>query len=316
VSRFLVVGGAHVDRRGTITGTAIGHASNPGTWRIDAGGGAFNAACNLARLGHDVRLIAPRGGDAEADIVARAADAAGLIDTPITYLDRATPTYTAILDARGDLVVALADMALYDIFGPRQFARRSIRAAVADADAILTDANLPAATVEALAARCTGSAKPLAAIAISPAKVGRLRGVLDSLEILFMNEREAAALCGGDAGSAGAWPPLLRRLGLRAGVVTRGPAPAIGFDQSGAFEIATTPVDGIADVTGAGDACAAATYAALVCGTPLPDAMRVGAAAASFALRSRNAVASDLDADRLRSALTLVPPAKPLQEEA
>jgi sugar/nucleoside kinase (ribokinase family) len=38
-----------------------------------AGGGVFNAARNLSRLGHQVTLVAPRGGDAAAEAVARAA---------------------------------------------------------------------------------------------------------------------------------------------------------------------------------------------------------------------------------------------------
>ncbi|MGO8078165.1 PfkB family carbohydrate kinase, partial [Rhizobium leguminosarum] len=38
-------------------------ASNPGTWFEEPGGGGFNAARNLARLGFQVTMISPRGGD-------------------------------------------------------------------------------------------------------------------------------------------------------------------------------------------------------------------------------------------------------------
>ena len=60
VRTILVMGGAHVDRRGRIAGETAPGASNPGAWFVEAGGGAFNAARNLARLGHQVRLVSPR----------------------------------------------------------------------------------------------------------------------------------------------------------------------------------------------------------------------------------------------------------------
>ena len=46
-STILVMGGAHVDRRGRIAGDTAPGASNPGSWFVEAGGGAFNAARNL-----------------------------------------------------------------------------------------------------------------------------------------------------------------------------------------------------------------------------------------------------------------------------
>ena len=62
--KILVLGGAHIDRRGRILAETAHGASNPGTWFEEPGGGGFNAARNLSRLGFTVRLISPRGGDA------------------------------------------------------------------------------------------------------------------------------------------------------------------------------------------------------------------------------------------------------------
>lgn len=192
---ILVLGGAHVDRRGRIHAETAPGASNPGSWFVEAGGGAFNAARNLARLGHTVRLIAPRGGDAEGEIVAQAALAAGVDDTPFTFLDRATPSYTAIIERDGNLVVALADMELYRLFSPRRIQQRAVREAFAATDAVVTDANLPAETVAAIAAAARANGKPAFGIAISPAKVVRFRDALPGLSGgLFMNEAEARAL--------------------------------------------------------------------------------------------------------------------------
>ena len=196
---ILVMGGAHVDRRGRIAGETAPGASNPGSWFVEAGGGAFNAARNLARLGHAVRLVSPRGGDADGDIVAAAAQAAGVEDTPFVFLDRATPSYTAIIERDGNLVIALADMELYRLFSPRRLQQRAMREAMAAAGLILTDANLPADTLSTMSQVAKTANVPLAGIAISPAKVGRFREGLSALAFLFMNEAEARALTGEDA---------------------------------------------------------------------------------------------------------------------
>ena len=162
MTSILILGGAHIDRRGRISGDTAPGASNPGTWKQEAGGGAFNAGRALSRLGHRVTLISPRGGDAEGDAVSAAAEAAGVIDRPFTFLDRRTPSYTAILERDGNLVIALADMELYRLFSPRRLTIRAVRDDVDAADVILTDANLPAETLAALGHMAAEHNKPSA----------------------------------------------------------------------------------------------------------------------------------------------------------
>ena len=306
--RILVFGGAHLDRRGRIDGETAPGASNPGRWFVEAGGGGFNAARNLARLGAEVVMISPRGGDADGALVEAAATAAGVEDRPFIFLDRATPSYTAILECDGNLLVALADMELYRLFSPRRLRQRAVREAIAASDALLTDGNLPAETIAAIAEAARENGKPLAAIAISPAKVVRFRPSLDALTMLFMNEAEARALIGADLpDEPRLWPDTLRRRGLRAGVVTRGKAPAIAFDPIGAVELAPPPIETIGDVTGAGDALAAAFYAAWLAGADLSSALRQGVAAARLAVCSPLAVAEDMSLHAIHDRLPLIP---------
>ncbi|WP_407946651.1 carbohydrate kinase family protein [Pararhizobium mangrovi] len=309
---LLAIGGAHVDYRGTVAGATRPGASNPGTWRAEAGGGVLNAASSLARLGHSVRLVAPRGGDPAGEIVAEAAAAAGILDTPLTFLDRATPTYTAILGADGDLVVGLADMALYDRFGPKQIMRRDLRDAIAAAPAVVTDANLPGETLKALAAACAGADVPLFAIAISPAKVVRLRPVLGSLSGLFMNAAEARTL--GDTGQTapGALARILSEKGLARGVITFGSEGACAFDGGGCWHVPPAPLDRVADVTGAGDALAAGFVHATLAGSSTAEALRFGTAAAAFAVSSHAAAPTTIDRMALEGADDAVPPAERL----
>ncbi|OBQ61409.1 carbohydrate kinase family protein [Mesorhizobium erdmanii] len=305
---ILAVGGAHIDRRGQVSGAYVPAASNPGTMREDVGGGVFNALRSTVRRGVSGSLMSMRGGDAAADSISRAIAQAGITDLSAVFLDRTTPSYTALIDREGELIVGFADMALYDLAFPKQMRRSKVREAIAAADAVLCDANLPSAALERLVSLAAG--KPVFAIAISPAKVTRLIPVLGELAQLFMNRREALAL-------AGAHPNVtdrdlvdgLRRSGLTSGVVTAGSAPVLGFDAEGVFSILPPPPRRVADVTGAGDALAGATIAALLRGLPLRAALREGVAAATLAIESADAVA-DFTAASFAEALALVPDAR------
>lgn len=308
MTSILVLGGAHIDRRGRISGETAPGASNPGAWKEEAGGGAFNAARNLARLGHRVTLISPRGGDAEGESVGIAAEAAGVIDQPFTFLDRRTPTYTAILERDGNLVIALADMELYRFFSPRRLAIRAVRDAIEAADFLLTDANLPAETLAALANMARAAGKPLAGIGISPAKVVRYTSLLEDFDYLFVNEAEARALTGGQPQDYRGWPALFRQAGLKGGAVTRGRSELIAWNPAAIASLLPPPLEAIGDVTGAGDGFAAGFLHAVLEDKPLGDAVAMGAACARLALASEMATAEELTRPLLMSTLALVPP--------
>lgn len=299
--RLLAVGGAHIDRRGRVAGEYVAAASNPGVMREEIGGGAFNAARAAAARGASVSLMSLRGGDAAGGMVASAIAGAGIADLSVTYLDRATPSYTALIDREGELIAGLADMGLYEAGFARQLGRRAFRDAAGGADALLLDANLPEPALRrALAA--TGA--PCFAIAVSPAKAVRFAALLDRLALLFMNRREAAALVGA------AEPPDLvaglRAAGLRAGVVTAGGGAVIAFEGARGLRLQPPSMPAIADVTGAGDALAGAAVAALMRGAPFAEALREGVAAALIAVASP-AAAPRLEEAAFALALARVP---------
>jgi pseudouridine kinase len=202
-------------------------------------------------------------------------------------------------------VAALADMALYELAFPKQMRRAKVREALDAADAVLCDANLPAAALQRLMPLASG--KPVFAIAISPAKVVRLIDVLPSLTCLFMNPREAAALAGVSGGQPlGAIIERLRGLGLASGVITQGPGPVLGFDAPGTISVDPPTPRKIADVTGAGDALAGAAMAAILRGMSLGQALREGVAAAMLAVESGASVPTLSDA-AFAEAMALVP---------
>lgn len=303
-NHLLAVGGAHIDRRGQVLGNYVPGTSNPGVLAEEVGGVVFNALRNAVKRGITASLLSVRGGDAAGDNVASAIARAGIEDLSVVFLDRSTPSYTALLDREGELIAGLADMGLYELAFAKQLGRSKVREAVAAAGAILCDANLPEAALAKLGVVASG--KLMFAIAISPAKVTRMAGMLKNIALLFMNQREAASLCGIDGASIKETIDSLRDKGLASGVITAGRDAAIGFNADGAFSIQPPSARKVADVTGAGDALAGATIAAMMKGHGLRDALREGLAAAMLTVETRASVA-DFSAREFAAALALVP---------
>lgn len=284
-ARLLSIGGAHIDRRGQLSVPHVPGASNPGRMREEVGGGVFNAARNAVQLGVDVAFLSVRGGDMEGDLVEREIAAAGFTDLSSVFLDRQTASYTAILDRDGDVITALADMDIYETALPRVITRRKTRDAIAVCDAILTDANMPPEAIRTLLSLTVG--KPVYAIGISPAKAVRLRSVLDRLECVFMNAREAIALAETDDLVLAL--ARLMKLGLNRSVISQGDGPVVLVDGKTAWELAAPQTISVADVTGAGDALAGVTLAALMRGLGFEAAVQLGMNAATKTVASRKA---------------------------
>ena len=308
--KVVALGGAHVDRRARIHGPTIDGASNPGHWFEEAGGGAFNVARNLARLGHDVTIVSPRGGDAAGDVVAAAASEANVTDRPFIFLDRKTPSYTAILSEDGNLVIALADMDLYRLFSPRRLSVKSVRTLMESADLVVCDANLPSETLQAIARKTNELEIPLVAVAISPAKVVRFRPVLHGLDMLFLNQAEARALLETPSQTVSDLIGQLKDAGLSGAVMTSGSNAAFGWLGGELAEITPPLVDAIGDVTGAGDAMAAGVIHGLLSGEALPECLKMGTASAVITVRSPLATSEHLSPETLKTNMGLVSDAK------
>ena len=289
--KLLAIGGAHIDRRGQLNVDYLPGASNPGTMREEVGGGVFNAARIAAQLGIQTAFLSVRGGDVQGEAVARAIKNASIQDLSSVFLDRQTATYTAILDKGGDIITALADMAIYETALPRQIARRKTRDAIALADAILTDANMPSEAIRRLLALADG--KPVYAIAISPAKIIRFSGLLDQFTCIFMNRREAKSLAGLEQSSEASPSEILANLtrsGLKSAVMTDSAASVWLLNKGVIANIRPPSAHDVVDVTGAGDALAGTATAAMMQDIGFAEAVMRGVASAVATVESREAV--------------------------
>ncbi|MCD0162803.1 winged helix-turn-helix transcriptional regulator, partial [Deinococcus sp. 6YEL10] len=140
--RVVVVGGANVDVKARTIQTAVPGTSNPGVSAQAPGGVARNVAENLARLGVPVSLVSVVGRDGLGDWLLRETEAAGVDVRPVLRApDVSTGTYTAVLDASGELLVAVAAMAAVEALTPAALQER--RGVLRGVAWVVADGNLP-----------------------------------------------------------------------------------------------------------------------------------------------------------------------------
>jgi pseudouridine kinase len=293
---ILCIGAANLDRKLRSVGALTMRTSNPARQDESFGGVARNIAENLARLGAPVALITAVGSDAAGAALLAQAQSVGIDTRAALKLDGAcSGTYIAVLDQDGEMTVALADMALYDALSPEFFATRAQQRA--GAALIVADLNLPIDAVAALLADARRDAVPLVLVAVSEPKMARLPRDLGGLRLLILNEGELAARAGRQlrteqdlATACGE----VQAQGAQDLIVTRGARGVVHTTASGIERLQAPPAH-IVDVTGAGDA-----FAAAVCWSLNQDdadlalACRRGLRLSALTLASKQTVCPDL----------------------
>ena len=254
---LVCIGGANIDRKLRLLGALQMGTSNPAAGPLETPGGvARNVAENLARLGLPTQLICAVGDDASGrDLLAQAAEVGLSTQGCWVAAGETTGSYTAVLDDRGAMLMALAAMPLTDQLTPellRKSTAQRLQAAL-----IVLDLNLPVASVALLLREAQNSSAPVVAVAVSEPKMNRLPQDLRGLQCLILNRGELQAL--GDPS-----PAALHQRGVLQVIVTDG-ARGVVCSQAGSPAQHLTPPDATAviDVTGAGDAFAAGVCAGL-----------------------------------------------------
>jgi pseudouridine kinase len=289
------IGGAHIDRHGVLGGPLIPGTSNPGTVTSDFGGVARNVAENLSRLGRGVRMLSRVGGDETGRAVVSHLSTLGIDTSLITVSERPTASYTAILQDDGELVLGLADMAIYDEITPAVLAPALPR--LLECELWFVDANLPAETLRWIADASSHLA--LTADAVSVVKSRKLTGILDFISPLFLNLAQAASILGVDAfaGAESAARAMSQR--VLSGVVTAGAAGVAAWLDGEVRVMPARPAK-VRDVTGAGDALIAGTLFGITGGVPgFFRAVQLGMAAAAITVESGSTTAAHLTAELL-----------------
>lgn len=282
----LIIGGAHIDRKGAMETDYIIGASIPGTIEEVVGGGAFNVAANLSRLGSEVTFISPRADDTNSIKVANAIKPLSISDKSV-FCEGSTPSYTALIDRHGELVAALADMKLYDNLSSEAFLKNDVITELENCGILITDANLPEDVFIRISKTISDDCHWYA-IAVSPAKVKRYLPVIERIDCLAMNMNEAKAIT--DRSNSSDLRKTLEQLGLRGAIITNGADEIIAY-LNGSEHITLKPkaVDDVADVTGAGDATLSGFVSVIETGGGIKQALEFGITAARLTIAIKGA---------------------------
>ncbi len=290
----VVIGGANVDVHGRPARRLALQDSNPGAVTTSPGGVGRNVAENLARLGVDVRLISAVGNDHHGRLLMEHGRAAGIDMQHVLISDNCpTSTYMSVLDRRGDMHVAVNDMAVMDELDAS--ALRIHESILKQAMLVIVDANL---TESALSWICTAAGgTPLFVDAVSAAKSHRIGAHLGAIHTLKCNEAEAETLSGISARNKperarlAAWfhakgvKRLFVTLGRRG--VFYSTAEAAGVEKPRHVEARNTG--------GAGDAFLAGIALAWIEEQPLVQSVRFALAAAALTVAEENTSSTRID---------------------
>jgi pseudouridine kinase len=301
----VVIGGANMDVKARSARSAVPGTSNPGSGSMAPGGVGRNIAENLARLGTRTHLVAAIGSDGLGEQVLAATSGAGVHVEHVRRTAGGTGTYTAILDADGELVVAVADMTATDGLSPEDVS--PARDLIGGAGLVVLDGNLAPATL-AFALDLATAAD--VRVVLEPVSVPKAEGVAHLVEeqrplfAVTPNRDELTALTGLPARTTRQLERAVDALHARGVAHVWVRLGENGSLLSGGGERAyldAVPAD-VLDVTGAGDAMLAAFCHALLGGDDPATAAAYGHAAAALTIASTHTVRPDLT-DRLVRAL-------------
>jgi pseudouridine kinase len=108
---ILVFGASVVDMFGFCRTSYNSHDSIPGRVKISFGGVSRNIAENMARVGVNTKFISILGNDEIGRSMLEHSESIGYdMSNSLILKDGSTPTYMAILDEKGEMVSAVADM--------------------------------------------------------------------------------------------------------------------------------------------------------------------------------------------------------------
>ncbi|MFI5761872.1 ribokinase [Streptomyces sp. NPDC051563] len=249
-----------------------------------AGGKGANQAVAAARLGGEVRMTGllgedTLGGELRVRLAEEGVDVRGVALLP----GASTGLALIVVQRDGENTITLSPGANRRLDPAALELLYGATAPAGPGETLLLQLEVPVETVlaAARAARATGALTVLNAAPLPPVPLPE--ALLGAVDVLVVNETEAAGLLSCDPGPDwAAHARRLRELGPGVVVITLGAAGAVAAGPLGTVSEPGFPADAV-DTVGAGDAFCAQLALALGAGIPLPQALRRSCAAGSLA---------------------------------
>lgn len=280
MARVLVIGSTNVDLAVRVERhPSPGETLSARTLHTSPGGKGANQALAAALSGADVVFAAKVGRGAYADEAPRLLRTSGVDLSRVLVVDDPTGMAFITIDDSGENSIVIVPGA-NGAWRPEDVG--TLASAIADAEAVVCQGEIPAEVVDAVAAACRAASTRFV---LNLAPVIDVSGeTLTSADPLVVNQHEARLA----AGALGIAPAdddseLVRAVvaaDVPSIVLTRGADSTLLATPDRVDEIASCPVD-VVDTTGAGDAFVGAFVAKLADGADTRDAARYAAAFAA-----------------------------------
>ncbi|PRP73128.1 pseudouridine-metabolizing bifunctional protein [Planoprotostelium fungivorum] len=305
--RPVVVGGMVLDIVSTSSSAAIMETSNPGGVLYRQGGVGRNALEVLYRLGQEALFISAVGQDPSASVLLSGLRKITEFSSDGIYVSNRTNTavYNAILDHNGHMLVAVADMAIFDEISSNFV--RNFKEELTAAPVVIMDGNIPEATMDEVLSSSSN-------VIFEPTSVPKSMKILPRLSrvsVLTPNLDELFALTGGRPQDVSVTTYKERCItlmdrGVRAVLLKMG-AEGVMYASSEAldgceevtsstssgkkgqvffYHFEAPKVDKIISVTGAGDSLVGGYAWGITNGRSVCQAVRLGLTAAKLSLEN------------------------------
>lgn len=295
------IGGANVDRKFHLQQNVQLGTSNPANAIESVGGVSRNIAENLGRLGHKVRLFTTAGKDADWHTIETASQSFMNLQSIEQLPNHTTGSYSAILDPSGELVLAIANMDVYEELTPAYL--QTYEMLLSGSTLIVIDLNCPKETVQYIQRFAFDNQIPLAIVPVSSPKMNRMPDELHGVTWVLCNLDEAEMYLKKTIKTNEEYHEAVVELlakGAKYAVITTGSNGVyFGSAEDGVRHMPAVKASSLEDVTGAGDAFVGATLHSWLEGLSLPQSIQAGLMNASKTLASPYTVRTELSATRL-----------------
>lgn len=301
-NRIIAIGGANVDRKFAIDKDVQLGTSNPVTVSESIGGVARNIAENLGRLGNQVSLLTTLGDDHDGQLLENSSKAFINFDLVEKLQNEKTGSYTAVLDNKGELVIAMANMSIYEKLLPGVLEKHE--ATLQKASCIIIDLNCPAETVQYTKELAKKRDIPFVIVPVSSPKMFHMPADLIGVSYFICNRDEAETYLQVKLENMEHYEEAVRQLiqkGAKTVVLTLGEHGVIAGNAEKIQYFKAVQTTDIVDVTGAGDAFVSAFLHGVINNEELDVAVHLGLVNASKTLQSDKTVRTDLTNDTLNN---------------
>ena len=296
MGKICVIGGANVDILGSSVKPVVPGDSNIGHITYSFGGVGRNIAENLALLGHAPVFVSVFGNDPIGEDMYRYCQAVGMDLSYSVKTDQVSSTYLAVLDDKNDMIAAINDMHILDLFTPETV--QPLVESLTEEDYLVLDTNV---SEDVLRYCALHSRARIACDPISTEKSEKILPYLDKLDLFKPNRLEAEHMSGIRIDTSQSALDAVRYFldrGVKNVVISLGRDGVAGGNSESLFRL-RHPFAAMKNATGAGDSFLAALAAARFEGKNLLDAAKYACAAASLTVESIFTVSEEMSKENV-----------------